>query len=174
MRKIRIAKLTLNVGAGKDQALLEKGVKLIKHITGEDPVKTKTNKRIQAWGLRPGLPIGCKLTMRDPEKISELLSRLLDAKEFSLSKKQFDDAGNVSFGIHEYIDIPKVEYNPDIGIIGFQICVTLQRPGYRIREKRLKRAKINHNHRVSQDDAINFMKENFKVKIIEEEEAGEE
>ena len=33
MQKIRIEKLTLNIGCGKDQAKLEKGVKLLKNIT---------------------------------------------------------------------------------------------------------------------------------------------
>ena len=46
MRKIRIAKVTLNIGAGKDTSKLEKGVLLLKSITGIDPVKTITSKRI--------------------------------------------------------------------------------------------------------------------------------
>ena len=69
MKTIKIEKVTLNVGAGKDVAVLEKGMKLIKHLTGLDPVKTYTQKRIQAWGLRPGLPIGCKITIRDRQLI---------------------------------------------------------------------------------------------------------
>ena len=58
MREIRIEKITLNIGAGKDVGKLEKGVKLLKNITGINPVKTVTQKRIPTWGLRPGLPIG--------------------------------------------------------------------------------------------------------------------
>ena len=34
MQQVRIGKLTLNIGAGKDQAKLDKGVVLLKHITG--------------------------------------------------------------------------------------------------------------------------------------------
>ena len=34
MKEISIEKLTLNIGAGKDVAKLEKGVKLLKNITG--------------------------------------------------------------------------------------------------------------------------------------------
>ena len=34
MRNIRIEKVTLNIGAGKEQAKLEKGMKLLKNITG--------------------------------------------------------------------------------------------------------------------------------------------
>jgi large subunit ribosomal protein L5 len=173
MRTIKISKLTLNVGAGKDQKVLEKGVKLIKHITGLDPVKTITNKRLQAWGLRPGLPIGCKITIRDQDKIHALINRLLDAKEFTLSKRQFDKNGNIAFGITEYIDIGETEYNPEIGMMGLEVCITLQRPGFRIRDRRIKSAKIPNKHRITQDESISFMKDNFKVQIKEEVEAQE-
>ena len=127
MREIRIEKLTLNVGAGRDSKLLERSTKLLKYLTGVDPVTTKTTKRLQAWGLRPGLPIGCKITIRDKNKIQELLPRLIDAKDKVLSQKMFDDKGNLSFGIPECIDITDFKYDPDIGIIGLQASVTLTR-----------------------------------------------
>ena len=96
MQVPRIEKITLNVGAGKDQNRLEKGVTVLKMITGINPVKTITNQRIPTWGLRPGLPIGCKLTLRKAKAI-EILKRLLTAKENLLRESQFDDAGNISF-----------------------------------------------------------------------------
>ena len=79
MRNIKIEKITLNVGAGKDQVKLDKGIRLLKTITGIPPVKTKTNKRIPGWQLRPGLPIGCKITIRG-KKAKEILIKLLGAK----------------------------------------------------------------------------------------------
>jgi ribosomal protein L5 len=48
MRNIRIEKLTLNIGSGKEQSKLEKGMKLIKHLTGTDPVKARSSDRLQA------------------------------------------------------------------------------------------------------------------------------
>ena len=75
MQEIRIEKITLNIGAGKDQLKLEKGIKLLKNITGIEPVKTTTSKRIPEWGIRPGLPIGCKITLRKKEA-EKLLKRL--------------------------------------------------------------------------------------------------
>ena len=45
MREIRIEKVTLNIGAGKDQKKLENGVALLKNLTGVTPVKTKAKKR---------------------------------------------------------------------------------------------------------------------------------
>src|SRR3989338_9288106 len=121
MKKIRIEKLTLNIGAGKDQTLLEKGVKLLKNITGMTPIKTVTNKRIPTWGLRPGLPIGCKVTLRG-KKAEELLKRLLESKANKIMESQFDNYGNIAFGIQEYVDVPGAKYDPEIGIIGFEAC----------------------------------------------------
>ena len=167
-KQIQIEKITLNFGAGKDQNLLEKGMKLIEYITGIKPVKTKSTKRIPGWGLRPGLPIGCKLTIRDPKLTKDLLSRFLKAKDNKLVIKQFDNQGNVAFGIHEYIDIPDTKYNPDIGIMGFEICITLKRNGYRIKNRRIKNKKVPNKHRVNKEDAIEFMKKEFKINVGEE------
>jgi large subunit ribosomal protein L5 len=168
MRNIRIEKVTLNVGAGKDQAKLEKGIKLLKRITGINPVTTTTSKRIPEWGIRPGLPIGCKLTLRK-EAAKQLLSRLLVAKDNRLNEQQFDANGNIAFGIQEYIDIQDVEYDHDIGIMGLEVCVTLERPGYRIKRRRISRRKIHHKHKISKEEAINFMKQTFSITVGEEE-----
>jgi len=164
MRSIRIEKITLNIGAGKDQTRLERGLMLLNSITSATPVKTITNKRIQEWGLRPGLPIGCKLTLRK-EIAVKILPRLLNAVENRLNEKQFDNNGNIAFGIHEYIDIQGVKYDPKIGIIGLQVCVTLERNGYRIKRRRLLARKIPTRHRISKREAIEFMIKNFNSKV---------
>lgn len=164
MRNIRIEKVTLNIGAGKDQTRLEKGLVLLNTITNATPIKTTTNKRIQEWGLRPGLPIGCKLTLRK-EKAIELLPRLLSAVDNKLRENQFDDNGNIAFGIHEYIEIPDVKYDPKIGIMGFEVCITLERPGYRIKRRRLLARKIPVRHRISKQEAIEYIIINFKTKV---------
>ncbi|MBS3096334.1 50S ribosomal protein L5 [Candidatus Woesearchaeota archaeon] len=167
MRKIRIEKVTLNIGAGKDQARLEKGLVLLRSITNTTPVKTITNKRIQEWGLRPGLPIGCKLTLRK-NKATKILPSLLEAVDNRLRETQFDENGNMAFGIHEYINIPGVKYDPKIGIMGLEVCITLERPGYRIKRRRLLTRKIPTKHRISKQEAINFMTDQFKIKVGEE------
>jgi len=165
MQNVRIEKVTLNFGAGKEQAKLDKGVILLKAITGIDPVKTVTQKRIPSWGVRPGLPIGCMLTLRKT-KASEVLKRMLEAKEFTLKNSCFDANGNVSFGIAEYIDIPGVKYDPKMGVIGLQVCVTLEKPGFRIKKRKLLARKVNRSHRISKEESQEFMKKNFGVKIL--------
>ena len=168
MRTIRIEKITLNIGAGKDQNILEKGMKLLKNITGVKPIKTFTNKRIAAWGLRPGLPIGCKLTIRK-DRAKEMLKKLLESRDNMLAPKQFDENGSVAFGIPEYIDIPGVEYDPDIGIIGFEVCVTLERPGFRIKRRKVQKKKLPPKHKITKEEAMEFIKKEFSTKIGEEE-----
>jgi large subunit ribosomal protein L5 len=166
MRTIRIEKLTLNIGAGKEQDRLEKARVLLKTITGLEPIKTITNKRITAWGLRPGLPIGVKLTLRK-KKAQDMLKRLLDARDFKLRDSQIDKNGNIAFGIHEYIDIPGVKYDPKIGIMGLEVCVTLERPGFRIKRRAIKQAKIAKKHAITKEEAIEFVKKEFNVIIGE-------
>jgi len=170
MRSIRIEKVTLNIGAGKSVDRLEKGVKLIKMITGIDPVKTVTQKRIPGWNLRPGLPVGCKLTLRK-DKAAEVFATLLKAKDNIISENNFDEKGNLSFGIHEYIDIPGVKYSPEIGIMGLQICITFERPGFRVKRKKLGAKKISSKHDLKKEDVIKYVVENFNVKLREEAEA---
>ena len=169
MRKIIVRKVTLNIGTGKPGDELEKALKLLTQITGRKPVKTVSNKRIPTWGLRPGLQIGCKVTLRGKEAI-EILKRLLKAKGEELSWENFDDLGNFSFGIHEYLDIPGVKYDPSIGIIGLEVAVTLERPGYSIKKRKVKNRSIGLKHRIRRDDATEFMMKNYGLKMKEKEE----
>ena len=166
MREVRVEKLTRNIGAGKDAQLLNKGVKLLEAITGIPPVKTVTNKRIPGWGLRPGLPIGCKVTLRG-EAAQKLIPRVLAAKEHHLAERNYDNQGNVSFGIPEYIDIEGAKYDPEIGIIGLQACITLTRAGYRVKRRRLRPAPLGKRHVITKEEAMAFMGERYNVKVGE-------
>src|SRR3989344_233086 len=112
MRKIRIEKLTLNIGAGE---------------SGEKLFKAMDNK---------------------------------------INEKKFDNTGNLSFGIPEYIDIPNVEYDPSIGIIGLEAAVTLERPGYRIKRRRIRNKKIAFKHFITKEEAKEFIKSRFNVEIV--------
>jgi large subunit ribosomal protein L5 len=162
MKEIRVEKVTLNIGTGKPGPELEKALKLLKDLSGKKPVETKTTKRIPTWSLRPGLAIGAKVTLRG-KAAEELLGRLLESIDNQLTKKKFDNEGNFSFGIKEYIDIPGTTYNMEIGIIGLEVAVTLSRPGFRIKNRNIRKKKIPRRHRIPKEDAMNFVKEKFKV-----------
>jgi large subunit ribosomal protein L5 len=164
MKEIRIEKVTFNVGAGRDDKLLQKSIKLLELVTGTKVIKTVTSKRIPGWSVRPGLALGCKTTIRG-KKAEELLKRMLEGKENLLKTKNFDDHGNFSFGIPEYISIPDMKYDPDLGMLGFELAVTLTRPGFRIKKRRLFKKKVPQRHSITQKDAIEFVKKKFGTKV---------
>src|SRR3989344_1892496 len=155
MRKIKVSKVTLNIGVGKNEEQLKKGLKLLQKIVPLTPVKTITKKRIPTWGLRPGLTIGCKVTVR--KGAAELLRRLLVAKENVLSMKNFDSQGNFSFGIPEYIEIEGLEYDPELKIMGLGVAVTLARPGYRIKKRKIKNSSLGGAHKITAEEAMAFV-----------------
>jgi isochorismate synthase EntC len=70
----KIEKVVLNIGATADA--LEKGVKLLRIITGKNPAKMKSNKRIPVWSVRPNLAVGTVVTIR--KNTSDFLKRLND------------------------------------------------------------------------------------------------
>ncbi len=163
MKEIKIAKVTLNIGAGKSEDLLKKGIVLLQKLSPYKPIKTLAKKRIPTWGLRPGLAIACKVTVR--KEAENLLKRLLVAKENKLSEKNFDNSGNFSFGIPEYIDIEGLEYDPDLKIMGLEVAVTLERPGYRIKKRKVKTATIGKSHKISREEAMAFAQEKLGVEL---------
>ncbi|MFH1591543.1 MAG: 50S ribosomal protein L5 [archaeon] len=167
-RQVRIEKITLNIGAGKHPGMLEKGFKLLESLTDKKPIKTTTMKRIASWGLRPRLPIGAKVTMRG-EDAKTMLKRLIAAKDNVLSEKMIDTQANMSFGIAECIDIPDTKYDPDIGIIGLEVAVTFERPGYRIKKRRLLTRKVPTKQKVTKEEVIDLLKAEFGVSFGEEE-----
>jgi len=170
MRKISIDKVTLNIGSGSETANVTKAVALLKHISGEKVVKTTAHKRIAAWKLRPGLAIGAKVTLRGA-KATELLKKLLQAVNNELPEDNFIENG-FSFGISEYIDIPGVKYDPKMGIIGLQVIVTLTRPGYSVKHRKIKKSRVSSQHKITSEDSVTFAKENLGIKLKEPESEG--
>ncbi|MBS3162681.1 50S ribosomal protein L5 [Candidatus Woesearchaeota archaeon] len=171
MKTIEIEKITLNIGTGKPGSELEKGKILLEKISGAKPCETMTKKRLPAWNLRPGLVIGCKVTLRG-KKAEELLKTLLKARDNVLPSRSFDKKGNFSFGIKEYLDIPNLNYIPEVGIIGLEVAVSLQRKGFRIKRRKLETKKIPARHDISKQDGINFAK-TLGCNVLEKEEAEE-
>ncbi len=164
MREIAVEKVTLNISVGNDQDALERATTLLEHITGVEPVETEATERVPEWGIRPGLPIGCKITLRGDDA-TELLPDLLAAREHELPESCVDNHGNISFGIDEYIDIENVEYNPDVGMMGLQVSITLQRPGYRLKDRRSRSSQLPDKQRVKHDEAVAFLEDTYDVVV---------
>ncbi len=167
MRKIMLGKLTLNIGAGESGPELEKSKKLLEKISKKKVLTTITHKRT-TFGVAKRRPIGVKVTLRGKDGL-ELLKQLIKAVDNKIKPSQFDINGNFSFGIKEYINIPGIKYDPDIGIRGMDVCVTLERPGFRIKRRMIKPKKVGKKHRISREEAIEFIK-GLGVEVAESEE----
>ena len=139
MQEIRIEKVTLNMGCGADPKKIEKAQKFLAKITDQKPYVTLAKKR-STFGPTKGRPMGAKVTLRK-EKAKNFLKDALEAVDNKIKLTQIN-GGNFSFGIKESIDLPNVKYDPEIGIVGLDVCVTLEKPGFRVKKRSLKQAKI--------------------------------
>ena len=161
MREIKIEKVVLSIGGLAEE--LEKGVKLLEFLTNRKPMKTRAKKRIPSLGVRPRLEIGAVVTLR--KNYENLLKRLLASVDNTLKKKQISE-NNFSFGIEEYIEIPGIEYQREIGTRGLDVTIIFKRNGRRVKLKKIKRGKIPKRQMISKEEIIKFMEENFQTKFI--------
>ncbi len=166
MRTIKLAKVTVHMGVGKSGEMLEKAKKIITELTGQKPCTKQAKMTIKEFGIREGEPISCLTTLRG-ERAATFLKRALDAVNNSIKRSSFDENGNFAFGIKEHIEIPGTKYVPELGIIGMDVVATLERPGFRVKRRRIRPSKIGKSQRVTREDAIKFVTDNFGVQISE-------
>ncbi|MDT7892169.1 MAG: 50S ribosomal protein L5 [Thermoproteota archaeon] len=165
MRTIKVHSVVLNISVGSSEEKLEGAAKILEKLTGQKPSYRRAKKTIKEFKIKKGEPIACIVTLRG-KKAEEILDKALEAVNRRIKAESFTDRGNFSFGIKEYIDIPGMIYDPSIGILGMDVCVNLARAGWRVKQRRVKASKIGKNHLVTKEEAIEFMKEKFKVEII--------
>ena len=156
MKEIRVEKVTLNIGAGTDKERLERSKKLLESLTKQKAVITNTRRR-NTFGVAKGRPIGVKVTLRG-NNAELFLAEVLKGVDKKVKMSQIN-GGNFSIGVKEYIDLPNAVYDPDVGIVGFDVSVTLERPGFRVKKRRLRKAKIGKTHLISKGETIAWMKD---------------
>jgi large subunit ribosomal protein L5 len=117
-----VVKVVVNMGVGdaaRDAKLIDGAVRDLAAITGQKPAVRRAKKSIAQFKLREGMPIGAKVTLRG-DRMWEFLDRLITIalpriRDFrGLSPKQFDGAGNYTFGVTEQsifheIDIDRID-----------------------------------------------------------------
>ncbi len=131
MQVPKVDKIVINMGLGEaiqNVKVLEAAEKELAAITGQKPVITKARKAIANFKLREGMPIGCKVTLRN-ERMYEFLDRLLNLalpriRDFKgVSAKAFDGRGNYALGIREQIIFPEIDYDKIDKIKGMNIVI---------------------------------------------------
>lgn len=166
MRDVHVDKVVVNIGVGEAGERLVKAEKVLEMVTGQKPVETISKTVNRDLGIRHGMPLGCKVTLRG-EAAENFLRQALSIREMRVPEYSFDQEGNMSFGISDYTDFEGMKYDPEIGIFGMDISVVLRRPGNRITQRALLRRKVPKSHRVARDEAVQYMKDKFEVEVIQ-------
>jgi large subunit ribosomal protein L5 len=166
MRQPRVEKVVVNIGVGEAGDRLVKAQKVLEMVTGQKPRVTIAKVTNRDLGVREGMPIGCMVTLRR-DKAETFLVKALAIRENRVQMYSFDPEGNLSFGISDYTDFAGMKYDPEIGIFGMDVSVCIERPGRRVAIRRIMKKKLPKSHRMSRQDAANFMREKFKVEVVE-------
>ena len=164
--KPHIAKVTVNIGVGEAGEKLKKAESVLAGVTKQKPIQTLSKTTNKDWGLRKFMPIGCKVTLR--KKTAEtFLIKALKIRENKISDYSFDNQGNFSFGVPDHTLFEGQKYDPNIGIFGMDICVTVEKPGYRIKHRGIDQRKIPQRHQLTKEATIQFITEAFNVEVVE-------
>ena len=165
MRGLRVAKVTVNIGVGQSGDRLEKAEKVLAGLTSAKPVRTLSKKAVRDWNLREGQPIGVKVTLRDDAAI-DFCRRALWTRNNRVAEWSFDKEGNLQFGIPDHTSFEGQKYNPEVGIFGMDIAVTIERPGFRIKHRGLLSRRVPPRHRVTRTESQQFLKTVLGVEIV--------
>jgi large subunit ribosomal protein L5 len=161
----RIEKVVVNLNVGKSGEPLEKASKVLKELTDQTPVKKKAKKSIRDFGIREGESIAVVVTLRR-EKAINFLKKVLPVIDNKISKNSFDEFGNFAFGLKEHIEIAGVKYDPEVGIFGMDICVTVNRPGQRIKVRRKQQKHLGSKQKLTPEESIAFIKQTLGVEMV--------
>jgi large subunit ribosomal protein L5 len=164
MRTPKIEKVTVHMSVGESGKKLSNAEMIMQTITGQKPVRNFAQKTLPAFGIKKGEAIGCKVTLRG-EKAEKFLNTAFAIKEKTLNLKSFDKNGNFAFGIEEHTDFPGLEYDPEIGIYGMDVIVSIERPGYRIKRRKAQQQEIPAGHKLTKDDSIAFLGNKYGVEV---------
>jgi len=131
MQVPRLAKIVLNCGVGlatQQQSLLDGAVADLTVITGQKPLVTRAKKSIAGFKLRPGNPIGAKVTLRGARMwefydrlVSLAIPRIRDFR--GMDPSSFDGRGNYTFGVTEQLIFPEIDYDSIDTVRGMDITI---------------------------------------------------
>ena len=171
MRRVYIGKVVVNMAVGESGERLAKAAKVLEELTGQKPSFRKAKRTIKEFGIKRGENIACMATLRG-ERAYEFLKKALEAVNFEIPESSIDEYGNFAFGVREHIYLPGVKYDPSIGIFGFDVIVALERPGFRVMRRRRRRSKVPRHHRVTREEAVEFIEKVLGAKVVKKRRRG--
>lgn len=131
MQVPRLSKIIINIGLGEaiqNAKVLEGAEKDLVAISGQHPVITRSKRAIAAFKLRPGMPIGMRVTLRGirmydffDKLVSIVLPRIRDFQ--GIPRDSFDGQGNYTLGMKEQIVFPEIEYDKIDKLRGMEIVI---------------------------------------------------
>lgn len=164
MQEPQMGKVVVNITTGQSGEPLNRAMTILEQLTGQNPCMRRAKRTIRTFGIRKNEPISCMVTLRH-QRAEDFLRRALDAVGNRISPRSFDRNGNFAFGIREHIDIPGTRYDINLGIVGMDVMASVEKPGYRVARRRRARSKIGRGHRVTREEAIEFIKNRFGTEV---------
>ncbi|MGK7369156.1 MAG: 50S ribosomal protein L5 [Candidatus Halalkalibacterium sp. M3_1C_030] len=113
----KLKKIVINTGVGdavENTKIVDTVSENLARITGQRPVTTRAKKSISNFKVREGMPLGCKVTLRQ-RIMYEFLDRLINlalprTRDFQgVPDKSFDGRGNYTLGIKEHTIFPEID-----------------------------------------------------------------
>jgi large subunit ribosomal protein L5 len=113
----KLVKVVVNMGMGdmsKSKELSEQAKQDLASITGQAPSVREARISVASFGIRQGMPVGLKVTLRGERMYSFLdrffsivLPRIRDFR--GVSGKAFDKGGNYTLGLVEHTVFPEID-----------------------------------------------------------------
>lgn len=161
----RIAKVTVNIGVGDGGDKLQRAEKVLAKLTGHKPTRTVGKVNNRELGVRPGAPIGCKVTLRG-EDAESFVRRALYTRKNKVYAYSFDNQGNLQFGVTDHTGFEGERYDPDTGVFGMDVCITMSKAGFRVKARRNMSRTIPSHHRVARDECIEYLSKKFEIEVV--------